>query len=152
MKVKTRLFGEISVADDKVIYFENGIIGFPAFKHFAVVHDVEKPDAAVMWLQSLDEGEFAMPVLLPSRIMPDYAPSVDESMLDVLGDYDVAKLMMFTTLTVPAEVEKMTVNLKAPIIVNNDNLRACQLIAENEEYPVRYPIYDILQQGKAGEK
>lgn len=32
MNLKTRLFGDISVGDDKVVYFENGIIGFSNIK------------------------------------------------------------------------------------------------------------------------
>ena len=38
----------------------------------------------------------------------------------------------------------MTCNLKAPIIINADTRKGCQLIADNEEYPVKYPIYDII--------
>ena len=29
MKAKTRLFGEIDIADDKIITLEKGMIGFP---------------------------------------------------------------------------------------------------------------------------
>ena len=29
MKINTRIFGEIEIAEDKIITFENGIIGFP---------------------------------------------------------------------------------------------------------------------------
>lgn len=48
------------------------------------------------------------------------------------------------TLTVPADITKITSNLKAPIVVNPKTLKGCQLIVENDEYPVRYPIYEIL--------
>ena len=47
----------------------------------------------------------------------------------------------------------MTINLRAPIVINGDNCRACQVIAEGEQYAVKYPIYDILMAAKekAGE-
>ena len=55
---------------------------------------------------------------------------------------------MFCVLTVPADITKMTINLKAPIIVNADTLKGVQLIADNNDYEVRYPIYSILEERK----
>ena len=55
---------------------------------------------------------------------------------------------MFCVLTVPADITKMTINFKAPIIVNMDTMKGTQLIAGNEDYQVRFPIYDILDAKK----
>lgn len=44
MNIKTKIFGEIEILDDKIIFFENGIIGFPELKRFALIHDEEKGD------------------------------------------------------------------------------------------------------------
>ena len=35
--MNTRLFGEIDIQKDKVICFENGIIGFPDYKEYALI-------------------------------------------------------------------------------------------------------------------
>ena len=40
--MNTRLFGEIDIQKDKVICFENGIIGFPDYKEYALIYDSEK--------------------------------------------------------------------------------------------------------------
>ena len=40
------------------------------------------------------------------------------------------------------------INFKAPIIVNADTLKGVQLIADNNDYEVRYPIYSILEERK----
>ena len=58
---------------------------------------------------------------------------------------------MLVTVTVPSDLTKMTVNLKGPIVINAQTRRACQVIVEGDEYAVKYPIYDILKAGKAGE-
>jgi len=55
-------------------------------------------------------------------------------------------LAVFCTVTVPEDLTKMTINLKAPIIVNADTLKGVQLIADNEDYAVKYPIYHILKE------
>ena len=41
--------------------------------------------------------------------------------------------------------EMLSINLKAPIIINVDTMKGVQLIADNSDYQVRYPIYDILK-------
>ena len=56
---------------------------------------------------------------------------------------------MFVTVTVPKDITKTTVNLKAPIIVSVDNLKAVQLICDDESYNVKHAIYDQLMAKKA---
>lgn len=102
-----------------------------------------------MWLQSLDEPELALPMLKPELIKEDYDPIVEDEMLKALGsDIKEADLIVFCVLTVPADITKMTINFKAPIIVNADTLKGVQLIADNNDYEVRYPIYSILEERK----
>ena len=55
------------------------------------------------------------------------------------------------TITVPGDLTKMSVNLKGPIIINAAERKACQVIVEGEGYPVKFPVYDILNAKKAGE-
>lgn len=45
MKLKTRVFGEIDIDDEKIITFENGIIGFPDLKRFTLIFNEEKREA-----------------------------------------------------------------------------------------------------------
>lgn len=151
MKVNTRIFGEMNVDDANIIYFAKGIIGFPELQKFALMKDKDKPDSAIMWMQSLDEGEFALPVLVPNYVMDNYAPSVEEGILESLGDFDPNDLMLLVTITVPSDIKKMSVNLKAPIIINHKNRYACQALAENEEYEVKHMIYEELRKKKEGE-
>ena len=43
MQIETRLFGEIEIEEEKVIFFEKGIIGFPDCQKFTLIYD-EKED------------------------------------------------------------------------------------------------------------
>ena len=138
MKIETKIFGEIEISEDKIVTFQDGIIGFPEMKRFALLHDEERgAGAGIRFLQSLDEPGFAMPVMDPLVVKPDYDPEVDDELLASAGDIDL---------------KKMSVNLQGPIIINIDEHKACQLIVENSSYPVKFPVYDILQaaKGKAG--
>ena len=42
MVIKTRIFGEVTIDDEKMINFPNGIVGFPELTDFALIHDAEK--------------------------------------------------------------------------------------------------------------
>lgn len=148
MNINTKLFGEINVNNEKLITFEKGIIGFPHMKRFLLIHDEEKSDSAISWLQSIEEEGFAMPVIDPLRAIDDYNPMVEDELLKDLGELTPDETIVFVTITVPKDIEKMTVNLKAPIIINADNKKAEQLIIDDEKYVVKYPIYDILKRKK----
>jgi len=149
MRINTRVFGEVDIEDSKIIHFPKGIIGFPDLTEFALIHDAEKEGtAAVKWLQSMQEPAFAMPVMDPLMVKADYNPEVEDELLKPIGTLDPEEILVLVTLTVPSEVTKMSVNLQAPIIVNAAEKKACQLIVDTEKYPVRFPIYDILQELK----
>ena len=153
MKVTTKIFGEISIDDDKIITFPQGIVGFPNLTEFALLHDSEKGSDAIHWLQSLQETAFAMPVMDPLIVCPDYNPEVDDELLKHIGELDPEELLVLVTMTVPKDITKMSVNLKGPVIINAAQKKAAQVIIEGDEYQVKFPVYDILNANKqkAGE-
>lgn len=154
MKADTRLFGEIDIAEDKIITMETGMIGFPNLRRFALIFDEEKKQKSfsIMWFQSMDDPDIAFPVVEPNGIRNDYHPTVSDELLHPLGRLTHENLYILTTVTVPKAVEDMSMNLKAPIIINTDTNRGCQLIVE-DDYPVKYKIYQLLKERKekAGE-
>lgn len=152
MRLNTRLFGEIEVADDKLITFPNGIIGFPDMTKFTLIYDEEQgTSVGIRWLQSLDEPAFAMPVMDPLVVKADYNPEVDDELLKNIGSVNMENILVLVTVTVPSDLTKMTVNLQGPIIINVEERKACQVIVDAEGCSVKYPIYEILQARKAGE-
>lgn len=153
MRAKTRIFGEVDIQDDKIIRFEQGMIGFPDSHNYTLLFDMEKGDeAAISWLQSLDEPQLAFPVMDVFRICPDYDPLVEDEMLKPLGEFTGDNMFVLVTVSVPSNIEDMAVNLRAPIIINADTKRASQIIVE-DDLPVHHKIYELLKAAKekAGE-
>lgn len=153
MRANTRLFGEIDIVDDKLITLENGMIGLPEMQKFALIFDEEKEGKGkIKWLQSMDDPETAFPVMDPTIIKEDYAPTVNEELLQPLGELTADNTFVLCTLTVPRNIEEMSINLKAPIIINLDTCKGAQIIVE-DEFPVKYKIYELLKsrKEKAGE-
>lgn len=154
MRVETRLFGEIDIEEDKIITFPNGLVGFPDMKKFTIIYDEDKPGKnGIIWFQSLDEPQFAMPVMEPNAVVPDYNPTVNDELLTPLGELTEDNLYVLVSVTVPKDITKMSVNLKGPIVINTDTLLANQIVVE-DDVQVRFPIYEILKakkEEKAGE-
>ncbi len=153
MKADTRLFGRIDIDEEKIITLENGMIGFPDLKKFTLIFDEEKEKKAmsIMWFQSMDEPSVAFPVMHPNELKPDYNPTVNDEMLKPLGVLRQENTYVLVTVTAMPDVKKTSVNLKAPIVINTETNKGCQIIVE-DDYPVKFNVYEALQSGKkAGE-
>lgn len=144
MNIVTKRFGEVGVDVNKVINFNSGLIGFEEYKQFMLIHDAEDENAKILWIQSIDEPELALPVINPLIVKPDYNPVVEDELFKNIGEFENGEMLVLVTLTVPPQIKNLTTNLKAPIIINPITLKGCQIIVENDEYPVKFPIYDIL--------
>lgn len=155
MHINSRVFGEIDIDDDKIIRFEDGVIGFEEYHNYALIYDEEKrknTKGGIMWLQCMDEPELAFPVADPLNIYPGYNPVVEDEWLAPIGEFkDVDDIFLLSILTVPSDITKVTANLKAPLIINTVTRRACQTIVNNEEYEIKYNIYDYVQSLKKKE-
>ncbi|MCD7824813.1 MAG: flagellar assembly protein FliW [Clostridiaceae bacterium] len=140
VKIDTRYFGEIEIEQEKIIHFEQGIPGFDEYKDYTILYDVEESEPLFSWLQCVTEKGLALPIVNPFRIMEEYNPVVDDDLLEPLGAFEADDLVIFLIATVPEDVKKASVNMKAPLIINTANRQAMQIIAENEEYEIRHPL------------
>ena len=146
MEFNTKLFGKVNVEDDKVIDFPEGILGFPELKKFALLYDNEKNTAGGFnFLVSAEEPAFALPVVPALVVEPGYSPKFTEDIEASIGKLTEENALVLVTMTIPSDVTKMTVNLNAPIVVNSDSKKGIQSVVGNDEYDVKYPIYDKLK-------
>lgn len=154
MLAKTKFFGEVELDDDKVLDFPNGIIGFENFTKFAIMYDEDNTaETRISWLQSLEEPVLALPVIDPLAIAEEYTPMIEDELLAPLGNAADEDLLFLLAMTVPSDMTKVTANMKAPFIINAVTKKGVQLIVENEDYPVKYNVYESVQRmkEKAGE-
>ncbi|MBO4496856.1 MAG: flagellar assembly protein FliW [Lachnospiraceae bacterium] len=146
MRINTRYFGTVDLDDDKVIVFDDGLFGFEEYKKFALIFNNEaKERPAISWLQSVDEQALALPVMIPTIVKPDYNPVVEDDALETLGAWNEENISVLVTVTVPEDLKNMTTNLKAPIIINTDTMKGVQTVVENQDYEIRFKIYDLLK-------
>ncbi|MCM1495250.1 MAG: flagellar assembly protein FliW [Bacteroides sp.] len=152
MVAQTRLFGEITIEDDKVLDFPNGIIGLEDKHKFAIIYDVEKgEDTAIRWLQSMEDPYLALPVIEPYAFLDEYNPMIEDALLEALDNPKDEDIIVLLTLIISSDVKKVTANLKAPIVINSATCKGGQLIVENTDYEARFNVYNAIQKRKAGE-
>ncbi|MDE7366002.1 MAG: flagellar assembly protein FliW [Lachnospiraceae bacterium] len=152
MVAQTRLFGEITIEDDKVLEFPNGIIGIGDKHKFAIIYDVEKgEDTAIRWLQSMEDPYLTLPVIEPYAILDEYNPMIEDALLEVLDNPKDEDIIVLLTLIISSDVKKITANLKAPIVINSATCKGSQLIVENSDYEAKFNVYNAIQKRKAGE-
>lgn len=145
MLVKTKFFGEVDLPEEKILTFDRGLIGLSDYKQYTILYDVEKEETNICWLQSVDEPTLALPIIKPLLVKEDYNPVVEDELLTHIGELTEENLVIFLTMTVPSDITQMSVNLKAPIIINADTRKATQIMVENQDYEVKYKIYDVLK-------
>lgn len=153
MLVKTKHFGEIELDESKIINFDNGILGFEDCKRYTILYDaVEGERPEISWLQSLDEPALALPVISPFIIKPDYNPLIEDELIKSLGELNEDNIVILVSVTVPSDIEKISANIKAPFIINTELKKGAQIIAENQEYEIRYLFYEQLKAYKAAKE
>lgn len=145
MQIRTKYFGEIELKEDKIIEFPQGIMGFEEYTSYTLLYDIEEEEAPVIsWLQCIEEPGLALPVMNPLHVKKDYNPTIEDALLAPLGELKDENIMVLVTVTVPQDTTKTSVNLKAPFIINSDTRKGCQIIVENNDYPVKYNIQEAL--------
>lgn len=146
MLVKTKYFGEINLTEEKIITLDKGLMGFDEYKQYTILYDSEKEEGTnIMWFQSVDSPTLALPMINPLLVKEDYNPVVEDELLCGLGEINEENLVILVTMTVPSDIEEMSVNLKAPIIINADTRKGAQIIVENQDYDVKHKVYEVLK-------
>lgn len=154
MVAETKYFGTVDIEDDKILDFPMGIIGFEELRKFAIIFDSDREERAnISWLQSMEEPVMVMPVINPLDIREEYNPIVEDELVKAIGNPSDEDIMILVTMSIPSDLTKMTANLKAPIIINTATRQAMQVIVENEDYEIKYNVYDAIERlkAKAGE-
>lgn len=148
MVIQTKYFGEIQIDETKVIHFEQGIFGFEDQKEFAVLYEGETDDNPFCWLQSVKEAHVCLPLIDPLVWFPDYQPDLPDEEVRKLGELNPEIISIYTVTVVPENLEQMTTNLRAPIVLNLETKKGAQIVIEEGDYPIRENLYQRIKQAR----
>lgn len=142
MDVLTTRFGTLTVELQDELIFDQGLIGLEHCRRWVVLTDTKNP--ALGWLQSLDEGHIALGVVSPRRFVSDFQLRVDRSALSSLElatsrDAEVVVIASRQSPEGGCPEGGLTLNLRAPLVINVENRRGCQVVSK-DDLPVQFPL------------
>lgn len=143
MNIVTKNFGLVSYNEEDVLHFDDGIPGFEGLRSFILLSVDEY--TPFKWLQSLDDTDIAFVIIDPKVVVKDYKVEINEEAIRLLDIKDINHLLVFAIVVIPEEIEKMTANLKAPIIINAENNKGMQILLDNDDYMIKHPILKELK-------
>ena len=138
MRIYTSRFGEIEVADDTLLAFPSGLVGFPAVQQFVVLDVAD--DCQYQWLQSINEPDLALVIVDVHFLDSEFKAEISDEGLAELNITQTDPVLMMAVVTIPSgQPEQATANLRAPLVVNLRTRKGKQLIL-HESIPLRFPL------------
>lgn len=137
MRIQTKYFGEVELTENDVLAFPEGVFGFEEEKRFVLLPFGGKDDC-LLCLQSVETPALAFAVINPFFFWPDYRPAPSASDLSSLGVSDSNSLCYYAMCVVRDPLPDSTINLRCPIVINDETRQARQVMLE--EYDMRTPL------------
>lgn len=177
MLLNTRHFGEIEIDEKNIISFDEGIPGFNHVRKFVIIDtenigdgeadskqvkknsgdDNEKNGCSASlesspfkWLQCVDDPDLAFAIVNPFMIKPDYEIELSSEVIETLEIEKEEDVALYAIVVVPEDITKMTMNLRAPVVINVKNKKGVQTILNTEKYSVRHFIMEEKARQEVG--
>jgi len=134
----TAQLGTVKIDPSSLINFSEGIPGFEQFTHYLIL-TIEKY-VPFQWLQSIEEPKLSLPIIQPALLYPEYNPTISFRDLQMvkLERFEDAEIYFITTIG--QQPNDVTVNLRAPLVVNRKERLGKQCIVTETSFSLRYPI------------
>ena len=145
MLVTTNRFGSeetIEVSEEQIYEFRPGLSSFEEHHRYALIVDENSP---IDWLQSLDDASVGFPLIEPFLFYPDYGFELSDAHTEALGLDGPEEALVRCVLTVREVPEETTANLLAPIVLNQRTRLGRQVVLQETNLPLRYPVFEVLR-------
>ena len=131
MIIKSTRFGDLEVEEEQLIKFPHGIPGFPDETIFVFIPlDEESPFS---YLQSITEPNLTFLLADPFAFFEDYEFVLEDEVVQELELSQENPPQVFLIATVKGDLQHMTVNRLAPIVVNRLKHTGRQIILDKPE-------------------
>ena len=145
MNLETTRFGTVEIADDRVITFPTGLLGFSSYTSFVLLQPDEQ--GVFFWLQSTEAPDLAFVVTDPALWVPDFQANIRKDQMEELG---MAKLEDAQVLVIVNKRDDLlTANLQGPLVVNVEGRTGMQLVLAEKRWNTRH---ELLRVGDAAAK
>ncbi|MBP5402855.1 MAG: flagellar assembly protein FliW [Treponema sp.] len=143
MDVKTKQGTVVSVDNDHIFNFPEGLFGFELYHNYAVYESEYSP---FMWMQSIEDPHLAFLIVDPFLIVNDYELDVDDKSLAKIGISSPTDVFVMTIVTIPQEGGPVTANLQGPVIINKNTNQCLQVILNSNRWTTKHDIVKALKE------
>jgi flagellar assembly factor FliW len=144
--IDSPVLGRLDVDAGRVLQFLEPIAGFPGCLRYALLPYMQasgREDPAIRWLQAMDAPFHTFIVADPWSVHPDYAPEIADSDAEQLDALTFAQAALYGIMTVSQQQGELTINLRAPLVVNEQVRLAKQVVLLNGEYTTSHRVCEL---------
>lgn len=120
------------------IFFEKGIPGLEKYREFEI-NQVESNEKFKQII-SIEDSNIGFIAISPFEIKKDYELNLSDDIIKELQIDSPKDVLVLSLITLGKTLEKSTVNLKAPVIINIKNNKGKQLILQDDKYNIKEPL------------
>ena len=130
--------------DRQLFHFPDGIPAFEEAKQFLLIC---KPESRpLVFLRALEPVHLGFVCVDPFLICPGYQPRISDADTAFLELTSPTEVLLLSIVNPAPDVRQTTANLMAPLAINLRTGRGKQILCDRQDYPVRYLIWDALEQ------
>lgn len=133
--------------EGSAVWMPHGMIGFPGLTRYRLVSRGEENPFHLFQSEERDQIRFSL--LEPMIILPDYEVRLAPDLLEELEIENRADARVFAVCTVPDDPRRITVNFRAPVVLNVESGVGVQVILDDERLPVRASLVDEWRRQEA---
>lgn len=138
MELHTKYHGIKEYSEEEIITFSKGIPGFEQLKKFILFQIQENEYFQV--LHSVEDDRIGVIVINPFDFQFNYEIDIDDNTIDALHIKNEQEALVINTVTLSSDIKNITVNLRAPIIINKRERLGEQIILEDSNYAIKHPL------------
>ena len=137
-KIDFPRFGGYSYAETEVFDLPWGLPGFADLRRFVLIEVAGQN--GILWLQSIEDTNVALPLASPWTFFDDYDPRIPLYAQAALGLENPEDFVIYCVLVAPRDGRPMTMNLLAPLVINIKTYVGRQVTLEDARYTVNAPL------------
>jgi flagellar assembly factor FliW len=128
---------DVEVEPCDVVTFPDGLPGFEGSRQFVLLELDETAPLKVLHAVNADDPSFL--VVDPRNVLPNFRCDIGSADRARLGASDDGTFLWLAIVSVSGE-DDVTVNLRAPIVIDPTRMRGRQVLPNACVYPLQHPI------------
>jgi flagellar assembly factor FliW len=139
MRLRTKYHGTRFYKEKDIITFKRGIPGFQNLKKFIIFAAEENKLFYI--LQSIEDLSVGIVLVSPFNVVKEYEFELNDDRLKELNIKSEEDVLVLNTVTLSSKLENITVNLKAPLVININEKIGEQIILDDVNYSIKHPLF-----------